>query len=93
MRIILSPAKRMNEISDTLAYSALPEYIGQSEEILRWLQCKSYEELRKLWNCSDRIAQQNIRRFEHMNLRTGLTPAVLSYEGIAYQYMAPAVFE
>ena len=22
-----------------------------------------------------------------------LTPAVLSYEGIAYQYMAPAVFE
>ena len=28
-----------------------------------------------------------------MNLRAGLTPAVLSYEGIQYQYMAPAVFE
>jgi hypothetical protein len=28
-----------------------------------------------------------------MDLRNALTPAVLSYEGIAYQYMAPAVFE
>ena len=28
-----------------------------------------------------------------MNLKNQLTPAVLSYEGIAYQYMAPAVFE
>jgi len=28
-----------------------------------------------------------------MDLYRGLTPAVLSYEGIAFQYMAPAVFE
>jgi cytoplasmic iron level regulating protein YaaA (DUF328/UPF0246 family) len=28
-----------------------------------------------------------------MDLRKRLTPAILSYEGIAYQYMAPAVFE
>lgn len=28
-----------------------------------------------------------------MELRRGLTPALLSYEGIQYQYMAPAVFE
>jgi UPF0246 protein EUBREC_1226 len=28
-----------------------------------------------------------------MNLREGGTPAILSYEGIQYQYMAPAVFE
>ena len=28
-----------------------------------------------------------------MDLKKNLTPAILSYEGIAYQYMAPAVFE
>lgn len=28
-----------------------------------------------------------------MDLERGLTPALLSYEGIQYQYMAPAVFE
>ena len=28
-----------------------------------------------------------------MELKSCLTPAILSYEGIAYQYMAPSVFE
>ena len=28
-----------------------------------------------------------------MDLGHNLTPAILSYEGIAYQYMAPSVFE
>lgn len=93
MKIILSPAKRMNENLDTLAYSGLPEYIGQTEEILEWLRCKSYEELKILWGCNDRIARQNFKRLEYMNLKNGLTPAVLSFDGIAYQYMAPAVFE
>lgn len=28
-----------------------------------------------------------------MRLRANLTPAVLAYDGIQYQYMAPRVFE
>lgn len=28
-----------------------------------------------------------------MDLEKSLTPAILSYDGIAYQYMAPSVFE
>ncbi|MBP3927225.1 MAG: peroxide stress protein YaaA, partial [Clostridium sp.] len=39
------------------------------------------------------IAEQNYERFRTMDLERGLTPALLSYEGIQYQYMAPAVFE
>lgn len=93
MKMILSPAKKMNEDPDTLEYTDLPEYLEQAEEILRWLQNKSYEELKKLWKCNDSIAQQNFKRLESMELRRRLTPAVLSYEGIAYQYMAPSVFD
>lgn len=52
----------------------------------------SYEELKKLWKCNDQIAQLNVRRLGDMDLRKGLTPAVLAYEGIQYQYMAPGVF-
>ena len=78
---------------DTLEYSRLPEFLPQTEEILAWMMSKSHAELQKLWGYNDRIARQNIERLEHMNLREQLTPAVLSYEGIAYQYMAPAVFE
>lgn len=93
MKIILSPAKKMIEDPDILSYTQLPEYLEQAEEILRWLQCRTYEELKKLWKCNDSIAQQNFKRLENMELRKRLTPAVLSYEGIAYQYMAPSVFE
>lgn len=40
-----------------------------------------------------RLPRQNFERLENMDLYHMLTPAILSYEGIAFQYMAPAVFE
>ena len=93
MKIILSPAKKMNMDPDRLAPAGLPDFLDQTEEILVWLRDRSYEELKALWKCNDKIVQQNIARLEQMELRSQLTPAVLAYEGIAYQYMAPSVFE
>ena len=93
MKIILSPAKKMNIVPDILDYTALPEYLSQTEEILYWLKSKSYKELKDLWRCNDKIAEQNFERLKHMDLHKHLSPAVLSYEGIAFRYMAPAVFE
>lgn len=93
MKIILSPAKKMKQDADTLAFSGLPVFTEQTKEILMWLQSKSYDELKGLWKCNDKIAGQNVDRLKAMDLNKNLTPAVLSYEGIAYQYMAPAVFE
>ena len=93
MKIILSPAKKMNVETDILTPSDLPEFLDRTEVILSWLRSKSHEELKKLWGCNDKIAEQNFERLEHMDLRKCLTPAVLAYEGIAYQYMAPIVFE
>lgn len=93
MKIILSPAKKMNTDTDTLGYEALPVFLDQTEEILKWLRSRSDLELQKLWGCNDKIAEQNLKRLKDMDLRKYLTPAILSYEGIAYQYMAPAVFE
>ena len=44
MKIILSPAKKMNIDTDTLAYQELPVYLEQTKEILTWLKEKTYEE-------------------------------------------------
>ena len=93
MKIILSPAKKMNVDPDTLEPVGIPVFLERTEEILSWLRGKSYEELKRLWGCNDRIAEQNTQRLKDMELLERLTPAVLSYEGIAYQYMAPAVLE
>ena len=83
----------MNVNTDILAYRDLPVFLDKTEILMKWVQKLSYEEAKKLWACNDKIAEQNFERFRDMDLRDNLTPAILSYEGIQYQYMAPAVFE
>ena len=93
MRIIISPAKQMRTNTDTFACSTLPAFMDKTEVLMQWIRSLSYEEQKKLWACNDKIARQNAERFAHMDLRKNLTPALLSYDGIQYTYMAPAVFE
>ena len=93
MKIILSPAKKMIVDTDNIAPVELPAFIDKTAEILSWMKSKSKEELKAIWKCNDKIAEQNVNRLENMDLYNRLTPAVLAYEGIAFQYMAPAVFE
>lgn len=95
MRIILSPAKKMRVDPDSLAYVSTPAFLARAEEILRWMRTLSYAEAKRLWACNDKIAEENYSRLQEMDLQNTamLTPAILSYDGIAFQYMAPAVFE
>lgn len=95
MRIIFSPAKKMRVDSDSLASVSTPVFLSKAAEILRWMRTLSYAEVKKLWCCNDKIAEENYARLQEMDLDSNAsrTPAILSYDGIAFQYMAPAVFE
>ncbi len=93
MRIIISPAKKMNVREDILNYRNLPVFLEETDRIMDWMKSLSLEEAKALWGCNEKLAKQNFERFAKMELRRRLTPAILSYEGIQYQYMAPAVFE
>ena len=93
MRIILSPAKKMQHDENGPAYRDLPVFLSDAEKIKDSLKEKSFSELNALWACNEKITEQNIERLSSMDLREKLTPALLSYDGIAYQYMAPTVFE
>lgn len=92
MKIIISPAKKMNVDTETLEGHTLPEFLEETREIMHWMQKLTYSEAKKLWGCNEKIASLNYQRFQEMDLEHNLTPAILSYEGIQYQYMAPAVF-
>ena len=92
MKIIISPAKKMNIDNDSLVYQDLPVFLNQTEQICERLKGMPYDELKALWKCNDKIATLNVERLQHMDLRKNLSPAILSYEGIQYQYMAPSVF-
>ena len=92
MRFVISPAKKMVDEA-ALPHQDLPVFIERAERLRDWMRSLSYAEQKKLWACSDAIAEQNAERLEHMDLRRNLTPALLAYDGIQYTYMAPAVFE
>ena len=92
MRIIISPAKKMNTDTDTLEVLGLPRFLARAEYLTAVLRGMSHQALKSLWRCSDAIAELNIQRLERMDLRCSLTPALLAYEGIQYRHMAPGVF-
>lgn len=92
MRIIISPAKKMTTKS-VLPWEELPTFIDRSEELLARLRTLSFDECRALWGCSQKLAESNFERLQTMDLRRDLTPALLSYEGIQYQYMGATVLD
>ena len=92
MQIIISPAKKMRTDTDSFIWKDLPVFLSRTEVIFTELKKLSYEELKALWKCNDKIAAQNVERLQTLDLHKALTPAVMAYEGIQYQYMAPGVF-
>lgn len=92
MKIIISPAKKMNVDTDSLPWTALPQFLPEAELLTQTLQKLDDNALQALWGCNDSLAALNIERLRHMNLQKNLTPALLCYEGIQYQHMAPGVF-
>ena len=93
MRFIISPAKKMNETPDILEFQGYPEFIKDADILREYVAGLSFGEAKALWKCNDSIAELNFERFHRMDLRRNLTPAVMSYEGIQYQYMAPSVMD
>lgn len=92
MRIIISPAKKMKIDMDTLSFKELPQFVEQTKIILQYLKEQNYETVKDIWKCNETIANLNYERINNMDLHKNLTPAILSYEGIQYKYMAPNVF-
>ena len=83
----------MNHIDDIIEWEQLPIFITQATELKDCLNQLSYDDLKKLWQCNDKIAQTNYKRLQKLSLTTNLTPALLAYEGLQFQYMAPHVFD
>lgn len=93
MRIIISPAKKMNVDTDSFSIADLPQFIESAELLRDTMNDMSDGELQALWRCNEKILQLNLKRLRTMNLRENLTPAVMSYEGLQYRYMGPGVME
>lgn len=91
MKIIISPAKKMNVNTDMLPAGKLPYFLEDAKALCHEIQKLSFTEAQELWKCNDKLTELNYRRFQDMDLEKCLTPAILAYEGLQYQYMAPEV--
>lgn len=92
MQIIISPAKQMRVDTDSMETGALPPFLEDAKKLLSKLQTFDRASLQKLFGANEKITEENFLRYACMDLEHGLTPALLSYVGIQYQYMAPQVF-
>lgn len=68
MRIIISPAKKMNIDTDTLPVKRMPQFLDDAKVLCRQIQKLSFEEAQRLWKCNDKLAELNYRRFADMYL-------------------------
>lgn len=92
MKIIISPAKKM-KWEDTLPPEGKPCFLAQSKEILGYLKSLDYGKLQKLWGINDSLMRENWSLLQRMDLDSFGSPAVLSYDGIQYTYMAPSAYD
>ena len=91
MKIIISPAKKMNVDTDSFEISGLPAFMEDTRVLMQAIRDLSFAEAKALWKCNDQLARLNYDRFQSMEPERALTPAVMAYEGLQYQHLAPAV--
>lgn len=91
MKIILSPAKKMNEMDIAFNYKKFPIFVEEANTLKECLKEKDVNELARIMQCNDSIALLNYNRYQNMDLTQQLSPAVFTYEGLAYQHLAPHV--
>ena len=91
MKIIISPAKKMNIDDDIFECRTEPVFLEKTKELMNYMMNLSYEECKTMWKCSDKLAQLNYDRILDMDLNYRLTPAIFFFFFIQYQYMGPKV--
>lgn len=92
MKIIVSPAKKMNVCNDDLVPKSMPVFLEKTKLLHEVINKLSYDELKSLLNCNDDLTALNFDRYRNMKLSSNLTPAILAYDGIQYKYMSPNTF-
>ena len=57
MKIIISPAKKMNVNTDDFPVDKLPVFIDDTRILCETIQKLSYAEAKALWKCNDKLAK------------------------------------
>lgn len=89
MKVIIAPAKKMKRDLDTFLVRSQPQFLQQTKILEQFLKSRTTAQLKELWQASDSIVSQSQKQLAEMDLSKALTPAIIAFTGIQYQYMAP----
>lgn len=81
----------MIEDADSIEVTGAPGFINDAIILMHEMKSLSLSEGKVLWKCNDKLAELNYKRYKDMDLMRRLTPAIIAYEGLQYQHMAPKV--
>ena len=70
MKVIISPAKKMNIDSDTLPARSQPVFSDEASQLAALLRALTPAERQKIWQCSDKLAAENSARRRRRSLPT-----------------------
>lgn len=92
MKVIIAPAKIMKINRDSFPVQSKPAFLAKTRILEKFLKSRSEDQLNTLWHTSKKVTEQSILQLRQMDLDHRLTPAILAFSGIQYQYMAPDLF-
>ena len=91
MKIIISPAKKINDKHDfNYQYNEI-HFKDEAKELYAYLQSLTYDELKSLYNASDKIVSAIFDKLNDYEVDKGYLTAIFAYDGIQYQTMNPSL--
>lgn len=93
MKIIIAPAKKMQVDQDSFLVQTKPQFMDKTEVLWNFLKSRNFDQLKEIWRANDKIVKENMERLKFEELDKNLTPALMAYTGIQYQYLAGDVLE
>ncbi len=88
MKIIISPAKSLNEEIQNKGESTSPALLNHSAKLITVLKKKSISDLATLMKISPKLAELNYQRFQKWNknfTNKNAVPSIFAFEGDVYQ--------
>lgn len=93
MKIIISPAKQINDYNDFQFKSSNPHFLNNALNLYHYLKSLDYLELKKLINASDKICQSVSSNLQIYDPSNAYICALMAYDGIQYKTMQPSILD
>lgn len=88
MLLLISPAKTLDFESTTIKRHTQPQFLEQSETLIKTLKKYSSKEIQDLMKVSEKIADLNVERYQDFSLpfnQSNAKQAILAFKGDVYQ--------